>query len=69
MLVLARRQGEEICIGKDVIITVLQTDRGRVRLGIEAPKDVPVDREEVRERMKLEHIEFCSTEDAVRVPR
>jgi carbon storage regulator len=51
MLVLARQQGQRICIGNGVIVTVLGATRGKVRLGIEAPPDVRVDREEVRRRL------------------
>ena len=48
MLVLERRVGESILIGPNVRVTVAKICDGAVRLGIEAPKDVPVDREEVR---------------------
>lgn len=47
MLVLSRRQGECIQIGKDVVVTVLDAKRGRIRLGIEAPSQVSVHRQEV----------------------
>jgi len=50
MLVLGRRAGETICIGNDVFVTVLSCEKGNVRIGIEAPKDVEVDREEIRRR-------------------
>jgi carbon storage regulator len=48
MLVLTRRQGESICVGDGIVITVLSTENGRARIGIEAPKDVRIDRTEVR---------------------
>ena len=48
MLVLSRKIHERICIGDDVLVTVLAIDRGRVKLGIEAPAEVHVDREELR---------------------
>lgn len=48
MLVLSRKARQGIWIGDDIFITVLRIDRGRVKLGIEAPPDVHVDREEVR---------------------
>ena len=52
MLVLTRRGGESVRIGDDVTVTVLE-DRGRqVRIGIHAPNDVPVHREEVYERIR-----------------
>ena len=51
MLVLTRKQGEKIVIGNGVVITVVEIDRGKVRLGIEAPREVRIAREEVRERI------------------
>jgi carbon storage regulator len=47
MLVLSRKVGEVITIGKSVTITVINSDRGVVRLGIDAPKNIPVHRKEV----------------------
>lgn len=47
MLVFSRKEGEKVCIGDDVIITVVEIDRGRVRLGIVAPKGVLILREEL----------------------
>ncbi len=48
MLVLARKQFESILIGDDVTITVLEILGNKVRLGIEAPDEVPIDRTEIR---------------------
>lgn len=53
-LVLTRREGETLCIGDDVRVTVIQTQRGQVKLAIEAPREVSVDRLEVRERKMTE---------------
>jgi len=47
MLVLSRKLGEKIVIGNDVVVTLVKIDRNQVRIGIEAPKDVPVHREEI----------------------
>ncbi len=47
MLVLSRKLGEKIYIGDNVCITVVDIDRGKIRLGIEAPRDVPIYREEL----------------------
>jgi carbon storage regulator len=47
MLVLTRKNGEQIRIGADVVLTVIQIDRGKVRLGIEAPKEVNIVRVEI----------------------
>ena len=49
MLVVSRHPRESIIIGDDIVITVVELSLGRVRLGITAPKDVPVHREEVYE--------------------
>ena len=47
MLVLSRKQGESIRIGDDILLTVVQIRRNQVRIGIEAPGEVPVFREEI----------------------
>jgi len=51
MLVLSRRKGEVIYIGHDVSIVVVEIRGDKVRLGIQAPKDVPVHRSEVYEEI------------------
>jgi carbon storage regulator len=50
MLILTRRMGETILIGDDVAVTILGVNGSQVRIGVKAPKDVAVDREEVRRR-------------------
>ena len=47
MLVLSRKLGEKIQIGEDICITVVDIDRGKIRLGIEAPREVPIFRKEL----------------------
>lgn len=47
MLILTRKVGQRIRIGDDIIIEIGRYDRGHVRVGVDAPKDVPVHREEV----------------------
>lgn len=54
MLILTRRVGETVMIGEDVTITVLGVKGNQVRVGINAPKSVPVHREEIYERIKRE---------------
>jgi carbon storage regulator len=47
MLVLSRKLGEKIFINDNICITVVDIDRGKIRLGIEAPRDVPIFRQEL----------------------
>lgn len=54
MLILTRRISESIIIGDDVKITVLGVKGNQVRLGIDAPKDVSVHREEIYDRIRTE---------------
>ncbi len=49
MLVLTRKPGESIIIGKDITVTILEVRGNRVRVGIAAPADVPVSRSELNE--------------------
>jgi carbon storage regulator len=52
MLVLTRKVGQRIRIGDDVIITLVRIQGDKVRVGIEAPRDVAIHREEVRLRIE-----------------
>ena len=54
MLILTRRAGETVMIGSDISITVLGVKGNQVRIGINAPRDVAVHREEIFERIKNE---------------
>ncbi len=55
MLILTRRVGESVMIGDSVTITVLGVKGNQVRIGVNAPKDVAVHREEIYERIQREH--------------
>jgi carbon storage regulator len=55
MLILTRRVGETVMIGNDVTVTVLGVKGNQVRIGVNAPRDVAVHREEIYERIKREN--------------
>lgn len=57
MLILTRNIGETLCIGDDITVTVLATKGGQVKIGIDAPKDVAVHREEIYQRIQAEQTE------------
>lgn len=48
MLILTRKIGEKIVIGDDITVSIIDVKAGVIRIGIEAPKSVAVDREEIR---------------------
>jgi carbon storage regulator len=56
MLVLCRRVGEEIIIGSDIVLTIVDIRGDKVRLGITAPIEIPVHRREVAEAIALEQL-------------
>jgi carbon storage regulator len=63
MLILTRRVGETLMIGDEVTVTVLGVKGNQVRIGVNAPRDVAVHREEIYERIKREQAEQAAHQD------
>jgi carbon storage regulator len=55
MLVLTRHVGEALMIGDDVVVTVLGTKGNQVKIGVDAPRSMPVHREEIAARIRAEN--------------
>lgn len=67
MLILTRRVGETLMVGDDVTVTVLGVKGNQVRIGVNAPKDVAVHREEIYQRVQLEKSQVSDAELADRL--
>ena len=65
MLVLSRRPNESIVINDKIVITVIEIRGDKVRLGIEAPRDVPVHRSEVYQAIQRAEAEVPARDDSV----
>jgi len=57
LLVLTRKDDESIMIGKNIQIKVIKSDSGKVKLGIEAPKDIEINRKEIYDQIQIENKE------------
>jgi carbon storage regulator len=68
MLILTRRVGETLMIGDDVTVTVLGVKGNQVRIGVNAPRDVAVHREEIYERIKREQEQAAAQGDDAGAP-
>ncbi len=66
MLVLTRRPGESIVIGENIVITVIEIKGGQVRIGIDAPREVDVYREEIYEQVRQENLAAIANVDVIR---
>ncbi len=65
MLVLTRKVGEKILIGDDIIVSVIDVNRGNVRIGIEAPKRISILRHEVYEHIREENLTASRAKEAI----
>jgi carbon storage regulator len=63
MLVLMRKAGESIHIGPNIVVTLVSLERNRARIGIQAPRDVIIDREEIAEKKRHEGLREQADED------
>jgi carbon storage regulator len=61
MLILSRRVGERVVIGEEISITILRVRGNQVRLGVDAPKNIAVQREEISDRTKPELVPVVSS--------
>lgn len=66
MLVLSRRPGESIVLGNSIVVTILEVRGDQIRVGIDAPRDVQVHREEVFRQLESENAQAASNVDRAR---
>lgn len=66
MLVLTRRPGESIVVGENIVVTVIEIKGGQVRIGIDAPREVDVYREEIYEQVRQENLTSVANAEEIR---
>jgi carbon storage regulator len=68
MLVLTRRAGEALRIGDDIEVIVMSVNGSQVRIGINAPREIAVDREEVAERKRRDREASADSDSRAEIP-
>jgi carbon storage regulator len=63
MLVLTRKTGERVLIGDDIVVTVLETRGDGIRIGIEAPRGVKIQRDEIVQAVTAANVEAAQADD------
>jgi carbon storage regulator len=63
MLILTRKQGESVAIGDDIQVTVVEIQGKQVKLGVKAPREVSVHRQEIYEKIQQENIRASQVQD------
>ena len=64
MLILSRKVDEKICIGQDIVITVIETKGDQIKIGVEAPRNVKVYRQEVFSAIQAENKAAASSSES-----
>ncbi|MEA2063951.1 MAG: carbon storage regulator CsrA [Gemmatimonadota bacterium] len=64
MLILTRKQGESIAIGDDIQVTVVEIQGKQVKLGVKAPREIAVHRQEIYEKIQAENIRAAQISQA-----
>ena len=69
MLILTRRVNESLLVGDDVTVTVLGVQGNQVRIGINAPKETPVHREEIYQRIQIDNLKRSDKSSTLRLKK